>query len=265
MYYLEKEQYLGSSLKKITHNNNISIIETEYRQKVFEGWHSHKNAHITLFLKGGTIEKRKNESHSVSPGTVLFYHSDELHQNQNTLFPSKNINIEIDETHFKNFEITEEELKNRTANSIETKLLILKIYKETLISDGFSSDSINMLLSSYASNQNYLENFSNCPKWVSILYELLNDCWNENPSLSDLSKTLNINPISISKYFSKYFGCTYGEYMRRLKIDKSIFLMQQQNRSLTEIGFKCGFSDQSHFIRTFKHYTGFLPKDFKRI
>jgi AraC family transcriptional regulator len=265
MYILEKENYLGNSKKTYQDSKGISIIETEYQQKVYEGWHSHKNAHITLFLKGGTIEKRKNENHAVAPGTILFYHSDELHLNQNTLFPSKNINLEIDENHFKEFGITEELLKSGTANTVKTKLLILKIYNECLIDDTFSKDSINMLLSHFASNKNYGDQFSKCPSWVNSLYELLNDCWNENPSLDDLSKILNINPISISKHFPKYFGCTLGEYSRRLKIDRSLTLIQQPSISLTDVGFECGFADQSHFIRTFKQQTGFLPKKFQTL
>ncbi|WP_268846173.1 AraC family transcriptional regulator [Flavobacterium aestivum] len=265
MYHLEKEIYLGNSKNTYTNSQGISIIETEYQHKVYEGWHSHENAHITLFLKGGTIEKRKKENFAVSPGTVLFYHSDELHLNQNTLFPSKNINLEIDENHFKEFQITEELLRNGTANSVQTKLMILKIYNECLIGDTFSKDSVNMLLSNFASNQNYLDQFSKCPTWVNSLYELLNDCWNENPSLNDLSKILNINPISISKHFPKYFGCTLGEYIRRLKIDRSLTLIQQDSVSLTDVSFECGFADQSHFIRTFKQQTGFLPKKFQHL
>jgi AraC family transcriptional regulator len=265
MYQLEKYDYLGVSKQKFTNSQGISLIETEHNQKTFEGWHSHKNAHITLFLKGGTIEKRKNETYAVAPGTILFYHSDELHLNQNTLFPSKNINLEFDELHLNEYNIKEEVLNICTSDKIKTKLLIFKIYKESLINDTFSKDSINMLLVNYASGKNYAEHFLKCPSWVKILYELLNDCWNENPSLNDLSKVLNINRISISKHFPKYFGCTFGEYMRRLKIDKSITLIQQSACSLTEISLDCGFSDQSHFIRTFKQKTGFLPQDFKRI
>ncbi|WP_439880073.1 helix-turn-helix domain-containing protein [Pontibacter sp. MBLB2868] len=265
MQQLEKESYLGNTRNKLINNQGVSIIETEYKQKVSENWHSHQNAHITLFLKGGTIEKRKNEIHSVTSGSILFYHSDELHLNQNTLFPSRNINIEFDEAFIKNFEITEETLKNATANATKTKLLILKIYQESLLKDSFSDDSISMLLSSYAENKNYLEQFSKCPSWVKLLYDLLNDCWFENISLKDLSKTLNINPISISKHFPRYFGCTYGEYMRRLKVDRSISLIQKSSDSLTDISLACGFSDQSHFIRTFKQETGFLPKNFKKL
>ena len=105
MYHLEKENYLGVSKQKFINPSGISLIQTEHNEKTFEGWHSHKNAHITLFLKGGTIEKRKNETISVSPGTILFYHSDESHLNQNTIFPSKNLNIEIDEKYYRPAEV----------------------------------------------------------------------------------------------------------------------------------------------------------------
>jgi len=53
--------------------------------------------------------------------------------------------------------------------------------------------------------------------------------------------------------------------MRRVKIDKSLHLIKQQHATLTEIALRCGFADQSHFIRTFKAATGFLPKEFKKV
>ena len=110
-----------------------------------------------------------------------------------------------------------------------------------------------------------MERFEKSPFWVKSLNELLNDCWNENPNLQDLSQILNLNPITISKHFPKYFGCTLGEYMRRIKINRSLSLIQSKNTNLTEISFQCGFSDQSHFIRTFKNQTGFLPKQFQKL
>jgi AraC family transcriptional regulator len=110
-----------------------------------------------------------------------------------------------------------------------------------------------------------LERFHKSPFWVKSLKELLNDCWNENPNLQDLATVLQINPITISKHFPKYFGCTLGEYMRRIKINRSLPLIQSEKKTLTEIGLECGFADQSHFIRTFKNQTGFLPKQFQKL
>ncbi|MEO7976692.1 MAG: helix-turn-helix transcriptional regulator [Flavobacterium sp.] len=264
MYQLEKEIYLGNTKKIFTNTNGIAVVETEYQNKVYEGWHSHDNAHITLFLKGGTTEKRKNFSKTLGSGSLLFYHSDELHLNQDTLFPSKNINIEIEENLFKELQITEAIIEKSVQNATLTKFIILKIFRESLVADAFSGDTITMLFAQL-SNTSHLERFEKSPFWVKSLNELLNDCWNENPRLQDLSQVLNLNPITISKHFPKYFGCTLGEYMRRIKINRSLSLIQSNQTNLTEIGFQCGFADQSHFIRTFKNQTGFLPKQFQKL
>lgn len=265
MYELEKEKYLGNAKNIFNNTQGIAVVETEYKSKVYEGWHSHNNAHITLFLKGGTTEKRKNFSETVGPGSLLFYHSDELHLNQDTLFPSKNINIEIEENLLKELQISEAIIEKSIQNTALTKFLILKIFKESQVADAFSGDTINMLFAQLSNSNTHLERFDKSPFWVKSLNELLNDCWNENPNLHDLAQVLNLNPITISKHFPKYFGCTLGEYMRRIKINRSLTLIQSHESNLTEIGFQCGFSDQSHFIRTFKNQTGFLPKQFQKL
>ncbi|UTN05456.1 helix-turn-helix transcriptional regulator [Flavobacterium bizetiae] len=265
MFELEKEKYLGNTKNIFNNKQGIAVVETEYQQKVYEGWHSHHNAHITLFLKGGTAEKRKNSSTHVGPGSLLFYHSDELHLNQDTLFPSKNINIEIEENLLKELQISEAIIEKSIRNTTLTKFLILKIFKESMIADPFSGDTINMLFAQLSNANTHLERYEKSPFWVKSLNELLNDCWNENPNLQDLAQVLNLNPITISKHFPKYFGCTLGEYMRRIKIDRSLSLITSNQINLTEIGFQCGFADQSHFIRTFKNQTGFLPKQFQKL
>ena len=265
MYELQKETYLGNTRNSFTTDLGISVVETEYQQKVYEGWHSHSNSHITYFLKGGTTEKRKSGSEIVGPGSLLFYHSDESHLNQNTLFPSRNINIEVEDHLLEGLNLSEELIERSLENSLHTKFLILKIFKETLNADAYSGDSIMMLFSQLSDTDQSLKRYHTAPIWVKNVEELLNDCWNENPSLTDLSEVLQLNPITISKHFPKYFGCTYGEYMRRLKIDRSLALVQDSNYSLTEVAMQCGFSDQSHFIRTFKSQTGFLPKQFQKL
>nr|WP_314491301.1 helix-turn-helix transcriptional regulator [uncultured Chryseobacterium sp.] len=265
MYELQKETYLGNTKNCFSIQQGIAVVETEYQKKVYEGWHSHHNAHITLFLKGGTTEKRKNYSENVGPGSLLFYHSDELHLNHNTLFPSRNINIEIQENLLKELDVSEEIIGKSIQNTVSAKFLILKIFKETLTADSFSGDTITMLFSQLSDNHQHVEQFNKGPLWIKSLNELLNDCWNENPNLQDLAKILQLNPITISKHFPRYFGCTFGEYMRRLKINRSLTLIQSNKHTLTEIGLECGFADQSHFIRTFKSQTGFLPKRFQKL
>ena len=103
------------------------------------------------------------------------------------------------------------------------------------------------------------------PGWVKELKEIIQDQIDTNLNLTDISKSLDINPSYLSREFSKHFNnLSFGEYIRKLRIEKAIELMKQNKYSLTEIAYLTGFSDQSHFTRIFKQHTGKNPSAFKK-
>jgi len=103
------------------------------------------------------------------------------------------------------------------------------------------------------------------PAWAQELKELIQDHIDTNLSLKELSKGLEINPSYLSREFSKYFeDLSFGEYIRKLRIEKATELIRSSNYSLTEIAYLTGFSDQSHFTRIFKKYTGKNPSAYKK-
>lgn len=103
------------------------------------------------------------------------------------------------------------------------------------------------------------------PVWVKELKEIIQDQIDTNLSLTDISKSLNINPSYLSREFSKHFNnLSFGEYIRKLRIEKATELMKTNKYSLTEIAYLTGFSDQSHFTRIFKQHTGKNPSSFKK-
>ena len=104
------------------------------------------------------------------------------------------------------------------------------------------------------------------PAWAQELKELIQDHIDTNLSLKELSKGLEISPSYLSREFSKYFeDLSFGEYIRKLRIEKALELIQTSDYSLTEIAYLTGFSDQSHFNRIFKKHTGKNPSSFKKI
>lgn len=105
------------------------------------------------------------------------------------------------------------------------------------------------------------------PTWAKELKEMMQDQidTNLNLSLEQVSKELDINPAYLSREFSKYFeNLSFGEYIRKMRIEKAIQLIQTTNYSLTEIAYLTGFSDQSHFTRIFKKFTGQNPLSFRK-
>ncbi len=105
------------------------------------------------------------------------------------------------------------------------------------------------------------------PEWATELKEMMQDQidTNFNLSLQQASKELAINPAYLSREFSKYFeNLSFGEYIRKMRIEKAIQLMHASSYSLTEIAYLTGFSDQSHFTRIFKKFTGKNPLAYKK-
>jgi len=105
------------------------------------------------------------------------------------------------------------------------------------------------------------------PAWAKELKEMIQDQMDTNMSLSlqQASDELEINPSYLSREFSKYFdNLSFGDYIRKLRIEKAITLIETTTYSLTEIAYLTGFSDQSHFNRIFKKQTGENPSAFRK-
>jgi AraC family transcriptional regulator len=258
MIRLESAAYLGKNRKSFS-LDGIVVSETEYTQKVSEDWHYHVNNHLTYILHGGNREQRKNYEAQALPGKLFMYPSGILHRNLNTAHPSKNINLEVEDRFLIQYDLT-----FSVSSSVDLKFLLLKIFKECLISDNDSATAIQALvLNLFESLHEKDERIS--PRWVALIEEVLQDRWNENVSLMELSNELKLHPVTVSKSFPKHFNCTLGTYSRKIKIDRAISLIRQSDRLLTEIALECGFFDQSHFIKAFKEVTGFTPKEFQRL
>lgn len=103
------------------------------------------------------------------------------------------------------------------------------------------------------------------PEWVRELRQIIQDQIDTNLNLTNISKSLDIHPSYLSREFSKHFNnLSFGEYTRKLRIEKAIELIKESRYSLTEIAYLTGFSDQSHFSRIFKQHTGKNPSAFKK-
>jgi hypothetical protein len=105
------------------------------------------------------------------------------------------------------------------------------------------------------------------PAWAQELKEIIQDQVDTNLTLSltAISKTLQVHPAYLSREFAKYFDdLSFGDYIRKLRIEKAEQLIRSTHYSLTEIAYLTGFSDQSHFTRIFKKHTGKSPSAYRK-
>lgn len=105
------------------------------------------------------------------------------------------------------------------------------------------------------------------PKWAQELKDIIQDQIDTNLSLSlnEISQSLDVHPSYLSREFSKYFDdLSFGDYIRKLRIEKAIQLLNNSKYSIAQIAYLTGFSDQSHFARIFKKQTGKSPLVYRK-
>ena len=264
MLVLEKGQYTGN-VKQICGEAGIITSITAYDHESFNGsLHYHDNAHISFVLDGACVEK-KHTSYDRTPGKITYYSAKEPHQVMRILYPSRHINLEIEPGFFEDYDVSDTAMHRAITRNPDAKFLMIKMYKELQQADVFSPVSIQLLLLKLVHQPGTLKSGSTPPVWATAVADYLHAHWNEALGLQELAHVAGIHPVNISKYFPVYFACTLGEYMRKLKVEKALSLIKSSPASLTDVAYECGFADQSHFIRNFKAFTGYLPAAYQRL
>jgi AraC family transcriptional regulator len=78
----------------------------------------------------------------------------------------------------------------------------------------------------------------------------------ENPiTLEELAEVANFSKFHFNRIFQSMVGETPFQFIMRIRLEKAATLIRSnKNESITEIAYKCGFSDISIFSRNFKNY-----------
>jgi AraC family transcriptional regulator len=263
MQVLEQGEYVGCILKEQQADGIVASVSAYNQNQFNDNWHYHVNAHISFVLKGGRSEQKK-ERYECLRGTATFYVPGEVHR-MIRMRNSTHINLELEQSFLQKYHITEQEMENVFRKTPDTVLMMLNIYRELTAADDYTDASISLLLMKFLDQAEGWRFTHNIPVWVTIVREYLHDNWTGKISLTELAEVTDVHPVTISHYFPKYFSSTLGSYMRKLKVEKALAMLNTADASLTSIAYACGFFDQSHFTRTFKQLTGFLPAQYQKL
>ena len=91
------------------------------------------------------------------------------------------------------------------------------------------------------------------------LFELIEHHFCDAPSLQQASNSLYLSPSRISHMFKDLCGIGYCQYILCRRLEESEYLLRQANASVTTVSFAVGFSNPSHFCRSFKENIGLTP------
>jgi AraC-like DNA-binding protein len=90
--------------------------------------------------------------------------------------------------------------------------------------------------------------------------------FSNSTSLLTVEEYANMANMSIKSFERKFLeqaGMLPKLHMKLLRFNRAIRIKTiSPRKSLTSVAYECGYFDQAHFIKDFKTFTGFSPRDF---
>ena len=73
-----------------------------------------------------------------------------------------------------------------------------------------------------------------------------------------------ISVSSLQRAFAKHFGMSPKQYLIQHRMNRALELLTENELSVKEISFVCGFTDEKYFSRAFKKKYGCSPSQFRK-
>lgn len=150
--------------------------------------------------------------------------------------------------------ITKKVAKLKSCTGLESIIRLLDILEtisgsneyECLASSGYSN----------IFNQKDIERLDN-------VYQYVRDHFTDEISLEDIAGIANMTPTAFCKYFKGKTQKTFSNFVNEVRIGYACKLLFDENLTVSQICYKCGFNNLTNFNKNFKHFTKKTPSTYK--
>jgi AraC family transcriptional regulator len=243
------------------------LVDGVYSAKTTVPTHAHPYAVFCVALKGMCTEAFAGNVRQYEASTVEFLPADQSHSLDFPFADTRAFSINIATYWIERAR----EFSLRLDNSVHAHAgllsgLMMKIYGEFRHRDSASPVAIQGLVMEMfaAVSRNHSHPSVGPPqRWLAWAVEFLRESYTEHLTLAQVASAAGVHPVYLAREFRRSHGCTIGEYIRRLRVERACRQLSSSDESLATIAAATGFSDQSHFSRTFKRLMGITPTQYR--
>jgi len=232
-------------------------------------WHTHDGPTICFVLRGAFTEVSAGETLACTPATLKVTPAGERHCDRFDRGDARGLLIEADPSRA-------EALRPHAAILDQHAVfrgglpaaIARRIYQEFRGMDDAAPLAIEGLLLELLATATRRNNGGGTergrPAWVVQARDLLHADLTTRRTLGELAAAVGVHPVTLARAFRRSFGCSVGEYLRRLRIERAAAQLGGSETPLATIALTAGFADQSHFSNLFRRETGMSPSAYRR-
>ena len=240
----------------------IRLTETSHAPGTRLGNHRHGFPALTFVLAGSFIEDfGRGRVHTCDAMSLLAKPSDAVHSNTYSNVGARSFIIECT-TDNELFRVIERSLP-RLARPRLTPML-LRAY------DAFRTNAPEQCVLAEESALELTRDSGDTEtarelSWLRRVEETVRDRCLERLSLTSLAAEAGVHPIYLARAFRRRHGRSIGEYMTQSRLRLVMARLATTDDAISRIAIDCGFADQSHLTRVFRHELGIPPARFRRL
>jgi AraC family transcriptional regulator len=232
-------------------------------------WHTHDGPTICFVLHGAFTEISAGEALACTPATLKVTPAGERHWDRFDQGDAHGLLIEAEPSRAEVLRPHAAVLDRHTVFRGGLPAAIAqRVYQELRGMDDAAPLAIEGLLLELlaAATRRGANGFAaGRPSWVLDARDYLHDDLATRRTLTDLAATVGVHPVTLARTFRRSFGCSVGEYLRRVRIERAAAQLAGSETPLAEIALAAGFADQSHFSNVFRRETGMSPSAYRRV
>lgn len=249
--------------------DGFAFTETVHKPNQTLARHYHEHANIAFVLRGSFKELLDRRGFECGPQSLIIKPAGEAHANRYEragmhcfLIEVKPQKVEALRPLSKTFD------RVNHVRGVTYSLLARRIWKEMRVMDSASPlaiEGLTLELLAELSRHSSLVSERQFPFWLKRVIEILHAHFSEPVSLASVAKMVDVHPVHLAREFRRFYGCTLGDYVRRLRIEFACQKLSTSDMPLAEISLAAGFSHQAHFSRIFKRQISITPREFRSL
>lgn len=257
---------LGQHLKSVEAGGFI-LTETTHAPCLTLPRHVHERANISFVLKGSFTEVMSRGTQECGPLSLLVKPAGEVHSNEYGRAGARCLIIEVGQQRLAAIR-SHSEVFDR-AEHVRGGLLpalALRVYQEFRLRDKASPlviEGLVLEMLGQTTRRAVRASPFAPPRWLQQARDLCHEHFAQPISLVAIAASVGVHSSHLARTFRKYYQCTVGEYVRRLRLDYAAREIEHSDKPLVEIATAAGFYDHSHFTHAFKGHTRLTPTEYR--
>jgi AraC family transcriptional regulator len=235
----------------------------------FIPWHSHPHPTICFVLDGTFTEISAGNTVDCGPATVKFMPAGERHCDRFDRGAARGLLVEIDGGEVASLRPYAAVLDHRTHYyGGEVAGLAFRLHRELYRMDDaapLAVEGLMLELVALASRRTGETAMYRTARWLTAARDVIAAGLGGHLGVTGVAAAVGVHPVTLARGFRRRYGCTMGEYVRQLRLERAMEQLRTTRASLGTIAAANGFADQSHFSNLFRRRVGLSPSRYRRL